>query len=281
LTTYKEISDDYEDLRAQLDQGGLQELVSINNVIEKMMVGLIPLKCRIVDYVVTETAFGMRVMHRRALDALDPENRPSTRSLYLVGDTEQSLYWKDIRRVLFTGSRFRMLCRLNRDGVVTNWSPLKLANTLKKIDPYLGDKLASFGTWAVAAMAGSSAMPTGLTQQRIQSMLSYAQMLAVSAGHDFSVGELKEISSLAQSKVGAFTSALALREAFEPICELVERYTSTSFDREIAARIRQSACEDNNLNLDGSPLTSEQAVFTDTPSTPLDMIDVEVVAIYW
>jgi len=282
LATFKELSDEHEDLRAQIGQAGIAELVSINKVIEKMMVGLIPLKCCVVDYLVAETQHGKKLIHQSAYDMLDADNKPPVKPLYLVGDTEQSLFWKDIRRVLFSGSRFRMLCRLNRDGLNASWNPLKLADTLKRVDPDLGSRLATFGELSVAAMSDSATGVTRIEELRATALQTYGHLLANHAGYVLSPGELSTVTLLAQSQQPKFTSALQAREAFEPVRELVEGLASTSFDRELAARLREEACETSGLLPDGEFLQPEQVTLAAASTgSSNNLLDVEVIAIYW
>ena len=53
----------------------------------------------------------------------------------LVGVTELSAYWKDIRRVLFSNQEFRVLCRISRPGLVQDWNPIKLLDLFGNVIP--------------------------------------------------------------------------------------------------------------------------------------------------
>ena len=75
------------------------------------------------------------LVHRRVLNQLSEDDTLQRRPVYIVGVAEQSLFWKDIRRVLFSGSRFRVLCRVAQDGIQESWTPVKLAHVLDAVLP--------------------------------------------------------------------------------------------------------------------------------------------------
>ena len=154
LGTFKELADEHEGLREQLDPAAMGELTTISNVVEKLLVGLIPLRCRVVNYELVDNTGGKALMARTAQTSPALGTQPA-KPLYIVGDTEQALFWKDIRRVLFSESRFRMFCRVSSDGIRTTWSPVKLAEVLRRLDPQLGAKISLLGTTAIDAMAQS------------------------------------------------------------------------------------------------------------------------------
>lgn len=102
FTTFKELADESGDLLGQTDRLSFEKAIELNRVLEKLMGGLVPLRCRVVDYEVVDTGSQTFLIHRRALEQLPVAERPAASPLYLVGVTEQSLFWKDIRRVLFS-----------------------------------------------------------------------------------------------------------------------------------------------------------------------------------
>lgn len=126
------------------DDDGLVEVRGISDLVERLLVGLIPLRCRALDYSVVvfdPPDDGTLIVHKRLLENLEDHNGFTTCPLFVVGVTEQALFWKDIRRVLFAGQRFRVLCRVARDGVGTSWIPLKLQEIVSSVFPGLGEEI--------------------------------------------------------------------------------------------------------------------------------------------
>lgn len=282
LSTFKEIADEYEDIRSQMGSEVLDKFTSISKVIEKMMVGLIPLKCRVVDYVVVETATATKIVHRSVLDELPDLDESSTQPLYLVGDAEQNLFWKDIRRVLFTNSRFRALCRLNNDGIINKWNPLKLSDTLIHVDPNLGIKLAEFGTFSVATLSGSARMVVQTDARKEGALHEYGSLLAQSLGFTLSDEDHAELDRLGRQQQSDFASAATVRSAFKPVQDFIEQRAEKSVNPETAAQLRATACSTNGLHVDGSPATTATTVSPVLASgEPENLLDVQVIAIYW
>ena len=152
FTTFKELADESADLLSQTDRLDFEKVIELNRVLEKLMGDLVPLRCRVVDYEVIGTGNQVFLIHRRALENLSETERPATRPLYLVGVTEQSLFWKDIRRILFSKARFRILCRLNYEGLRTTWTAVKMVDLLEEVAPALKREMDIFGSGALKVM---------------------------------------------------------------------------------------------------------------------------------
>ena len=130
-----------------LRQEEITEISNISDIIEELLVGLIPLRGRAVDYSVVvfdRPEDGKLIVHNRLLGALEDKGGFMTRPLFVVGVAEELLFWKDIRRVLFAGQRFRVLCRVARDGIGTSWVPLKLQQVVSSLSPDLGEAIKKF-----------------------------------------------------------------------------------------------------------------------------------------
>lgn len=87
------------------------------------------------------------IVHVDAVKELDVETRP----LDVVGVTENSLYWKDIRRVLFSEAAFTVLARVGRDGTHNNWNPVKLSQIFKEVVPNIVDDISNVSLSALRA----------------------------------------------------------------------------------------------------------------------------------
>jgi hypothetical protein len=70
----------------------------------------------------------------------------------VVALAEAPLFWKDIRRVLFSGSRYSLLCRIGRDGLHDDWTPVKLVDVVRGFAPEVADQMATARQELVAAM---------------------------------------------------------------------------------------------------------------------------------
>ena len=104
----------------QLLQGSeysYQQLAAGNRVLAKLLVGLIPIRCLAVDYHVVLFNGRMVLVHKRLVSQLPTDSHWEPKPLWVVGVTEEQFFWKDVRQILFSGSRFRMLCRIHHGGL--------------------------------------------------------------------------------------------------------------------------------------------------------------------
>jgi hypothetical protein len=283
LATVKELVTENDELRAAFGSAELlDDLISMNSLIEKMMVNLIPLKSRIVDYVAVDTEHGDVIVHQSLYNDLEASTGYTARPLYLVGDTQRDLYWKDIRRVLFTQSRFRVLCRLNGRGVGTSWNPLKLGDSLARVDPTLSKKLAEFGSVAVSTFSGTASAVAQVNDRRIAALTSYGELVADELQHPLLPEDSIALSVLAQEKHHAFKSAGTASSAFSPIREFIERLADQSLTSDTHARLRETACHRQGIWIDGTPLSPTTFALPQLQDKPEELlIDAEIIAIYW
>ena len=92
-----EIFDENSELFSTNSYDTFIQAKSIEPILAKLLVGLIPIRGRALDYEVIALGGKEWIIHRRLLEKLLPTEAASTRLLYLVGVAERSLFWKDIR----------------------------------------------------------------------------------------------------------------------------------------------------------------------------------------
>ena len=109
------------------------------------------------------------IVHCGILNQLATTGSLTIYPLYVVGVAEHSLFWKDIRRVLFSDARFRVLCRVAQGGLQNSWSPVKLAHVLRSVAPDLADRIDALGSGALAALVETS-KPDRSTERKQQVM---------------------------------------------------------------------------------------------------------------
>lgn len=282
VTTFKEITDESAELIAQADRPGFEKAIELNRVLEKLMAGLIPLKCRVVDYDIVTIGQEEYLIHRRALKQLPETQRPPTRPLYLVGVTEQSLFWKDIRRVLFSKARFRVLCRLNYDGLRTSWTPVKMVDVVGEITPDLEREMDMFGPGALKTMMESSAMHGKFVEPRMRALTTYSELLAQHLGLQLEEQDRRQIETLAGETADFLISVPEGRKAFTQIADFLVHRFSCDIDPTVSAQLRVKACHQNGLLPGGSAVRTETISVSGTTDRDEErFIDGEIIAIYW
>ncbi len=261
------------------------QVSAVNRILEKLLVNLVPVRGYAEDYEVVKLRGREWIVHRRLLHQLTGTDSLTTHPLYVVGVAEQSLFWKDIRRVLFSDARFRVLCRMGHDGLQKGWTSVKLVPVLRSVAPDLADKIDAFGSGALAAMAETKE-PNESTEREQQLMrdalVTYAKELAAHYGHSITTQELAKVGLPSEQHCISFGSLEEKRKAFDSVTEhLVDRFELPQ-ERNIAAQYRSTALMDAGLLL---PERVMPPVASDGVPSPISsqghFLDSEFVAIYW
>jgi hypothetical protein len=276
------------------DEEEIAEVSSISSIIEELLVGLIPLRGRAIDYSVVvfdPPDDGTLIVHNRLLENLEDDSGFTMRPLFVVGVTEQALFWKDIRRVLFAGQRFRVLCRVARDGIGGSWVPLKLQEVVSSVFPELGEEIEKVnrGDLFKAELDGAGGVDVDRESVVRSALQLHASRLAELNDISLSDDDMDGIDAIASERLSVFETMQEKREAFKVIeNHMVARYgisMDTEADREAAKDSRRRADKEANAFRSTEPGAGPRS---DTrPSgdhkNPDDeyFLDSEFVAIYW
>lgn len=102
-------------------------------LLQQLLAGLVPIKAEILDYRALKAGDDTYLVHEDKAELVEESTQKI--KVNLVGVTELSAYWKDIRRVLFFNQEFRILCRISRPGLVQDWNPIKLLDLFGNVFP--------------------------------------------------------------------------------------------------------------------------------------------------
>lgn len=261
----------------------LYQAKNANKIISKLLAGLIPVDGVVSDYVVVCDGTDKLIAHRDAVSRLDTDHRP----LRIVGVTDHLAYWKDIRRVLFADNEFTMLCRLSKSGIQNDWNPIKVADIFREFAPDLSQQIE---TASKAAMVQSAA---GQRDERVEpvpsqlalALVRYKDLLLSEMEHNVADDELSELDRLISSLPLENTSAEGQRAAFARVKGLIEVSTQRQIDSSVDFAARETVRK--NLDLPLFPRTKTQEdqppmiESTMVQERESNLLDVEVVAIYW
>jgi hypothetical protein len=284
VTAVLEIMQDIESLGTE-GYGQLTEVHFVNRILEKLLAGLVPVRGRAVDYGVVVLEDTEWLVHRRLLSRLRNDNSLRAYPLYLVGVAEQALFWKDIRRILFSGSRFRVLSRLAQDGLRKSWTPVKLVDVLRSAVPDLALQVDIASRTALAALGEAAASEQSAERKRQymrEALIEYARLLANHYGRDIAKGELIDSGLPSADHCNSYGSLKGRRDAFKAITRHLEQSLEIESDPLVAAQYRAAALVDAGLSLDGEvlPLAAPEGSLTPGFSDER-FLDTEIVAIYW
>lgn len=282
VSTVMDLMQESPELQAFLSLGQRRQWESTVRILERLLAGLVPVRARAVDYRVVQAEEGAFLVHRAVVDQLTEHADFESAPLTIVGVAEETLFWKDIRRVLFSNARYRILSRIARSGIQESWTPVKLAHVLADVSPELGDCLEmlnrSFNELSAQDDSEGAADSTGMTAALQSYATEVAKELGVQLPADFAVESLYA-SGLPQLS----ESVSELREAFAPVTRYFESKAGEKIDPNVRAQLRKSALSKAGLNYDDTALTNptpQVLEFAGTPSAHR-YLDVEFIAIYW
>lgn len=268
------------------DFSDIEQLESVNRILEKLFVGLVPIRGHLIDYKVISLRGKDWLVHRKLLNSMSDDTN-SVQEPYVVCVAEQALFWKDLRRVLFSGSRFRVLCRIAQDGLHDSWTPIKLVHVLNDVNPTLGRTLESAGRIALKAMGSADqadlADDTRMAYMK-EALIRYAKMLASHYGYTIDDECMADLQLQTAKQCINTNDIYARRRAFRLISETLEQRFQIERAPMVEAQYRQTALLEMGLSLNGQLSPAMISNVHDTNSIESSnerFLDSELVAIYW
>lgn len=258
----------------------LAQIRLASRMLDKVLAGLVPLRGRAVNYGAVEIGDEEWLVHTDLIAQLTAP--PATVPVLVVGVAQQGLFWKDVRRVLFSRSDYRVLARLNRTGVQHSWTPIKLVDVLSNVVPDFANVMDAFNEGVLPAMSAAVAaqQDTSSNDRMRAGMLAYTAMLAERAGIDITEAELEAAGLLDSSRLDGSVSVRLWRKVLAPITSLVEERTGETLPREVTSDFRAAALMHAGL-LDPGAAVPDVDLTPPQDKSPECFLDSEIVALYW
>lgn len=259
----------------------LGDLRLASRLLDRMLADLVPMRGRALDYRALQLGNDDWLVHDAVAQGL-ADDVGHTRTVNLVGVAEQGRFWQDVRRVLFSGSTFRVMARITQDGLQSSWTPVKLADVVRNVHPGLADIIDDLNRQLIPAMSAAAASADADTAERQvrEAILTYATMLAGRADVDVTEDEMEKNGLFDVDPPSDKFAVAGWRAIFAPVAQYVEAKSDRELKREVAADYRVAALT--------RTLWREMAGSTGTPfpaaTPPADderFLDSEVVAVYW
>lgn len=285
VSTLLQILEENRELFGNVDHEGMLNMRAIARVLETLLAGLVPIRCHLVDYVAVTADDADLLVHRTLAEAARLAGH-EVRPVFITGVTEQRLYWKDIRRVLFAGSRFRIFCRLAGGGLKPEWKPVKLADALREVHPVLGAQLDSIGPLMLSAMGDAITLGESSRADQTGSGMRVARayVAQLCAHHGRGADAEAVISALDMGLADDpawLESVDSWRPVFSALTERVDAALGVHTEVGDAARLRISAQLDGGIALPGLGGRDAPVPVTGGARPDERYLDTEVIAIYW
>jgi len=282
VTLFSEMMAMVEDFPQMMDDHGganqLREFSGLSRVLNRLLVGLIPIRAKVINYGVIAHEGKKYVVHMDAIANLDIEYEP----LEIVCVTELDAYWKDIRRVLFSDGEFTMMARLSKTGIQNDWTPIKLTDLLAGLVPDLTEHLNNATSIAFNQQPSPSAVLDNAAKLR-STLVEYSQKLLNKANTTVT-DDIKHLvcAQIVDLEISEQT-ATSQKDAFVLVRKIVEDYVKIEITPEEDLNFREEVRKISGLNFFGNSKTAEQPALVpkSVNTVPANLLDVEVIAMYW
>jgi hypothetical protein len=266
-------------------RGGMTQGLAISRVLDSLLGGLVPVRGRAIEFRHVTAGGRSWVVHEGLLADLTASGGVTVLPLYVVGVAESRLFWKDIRRLLFSHASYTVMCRLGRDGASDSWTAVKLVDVVREFLPDIADGIGEMedGLLSMMGTAQPSAAENIKDEAMATALVRYATRLAEHYGLSIDPADFE---LLAEGIVAAKDShALPIdstRAAFTAMTRGLREREDFPEDSLRAADLRAEALTASGLELDGTPMPSSGIATTPLPAKPVERyLDCEFVAIYW
>ena len=265
-----------------IEGGVLQQLTAfqpVNKVLQRMLAGLVPIRCEALDFVVIEIDESEYLVRRDCIEGLSLHQRP----LQIVGVTEHLAYWKDLRRVLFSEAEFTILGRVARSGLQSSWTAIKLGDLFRVVAPDWDAHInaASHNPFA----QNTDGISVNVNELLLsEALLHYKEAFLTASGKRLSNEQDVALAEDIQRLLPRAGTATGQRSAFQVVHDELASYLGTEMDSGQDSIMRNRARERTGLPLFPA-MSNTTTTVGGKPRVEVGpeprLLDVEVVAIYW
>ena len=287
ITTLRDLMEDNEQLFGNELPAKLPEMRSLARVLDGLLVGLVPIRGRLVDYSWANIAGRDVLVHRLLLDQLSPDTPLTVYPVFVVGVAQRDLFWKDIRRVLFSQAQYTVFCRIGVSGLANKWHPVKIAGVLAGIVPRFDEMIRNFSDQAIEAMHGAGDNKETSIDNDEQSwkgiMMEYAQQILTHHGRSLDSGVIDGMIDTISPEPDWLDSVDGRRSVFAKMTECLDNELEIQICGELAYRTRNAVIQ----NAGASNRPAHQTPHGDgylsasIPGNHERFLDAEIIAIYW
>lgn len=284
VTTIREIMQENAELFGPENLVHLADLRTAGRMFESLLAGLIPVRGRLVDYKTVRVGDREVLVHDKVLAGSPALAELKQWPTFVVGVTERDQYWKDIRRVLFSSSRYTVFARLGSDGVADTWRPIKLADLLADVHPMFAQLIGDLGQGVLVAMETAATTSQAVPVQQLQGQLIARRYIQLLQEHHGIVLE-PEPQALLVERFGTdelLSSVDSRRPVLKELTDVFDNATNveTSGDAEVALRTQSVA--EASLGYGGTLVPASMSAEPSATQGHVErFIDAEIVAIYW
>lgn len=249
------------------------QMKSFGKLLDHFMAGLVPVRCTVTNLGRATYQGDSYIVDLEAAAAygLDVER------IELVAVLEKDRFWKDMRRVLFSEAPVTVMGRISVSGLQREWAPVKLLDLFKRTVPNSHD--------LVAALESLNFDET--VQADDQKVIAFRQALTVYAEKYSAEAQLvltndqsTELNQILAAESLNVETAESRRNAFRNVGRFLGGLGS-EVDADRDAELRLDAMRASGIDAFGNVSTSTNGSTPPTNQGAQELLEVEVVAMYW
>jgi hypothetical protein len=264
---------------ATIDREGIADAISGMRLLDGLLAGLVPVRGRSLDYAHVTVGERELLVHQRLVSQLEDSEALVIRPLYIVGVAEAELFWRDVRRILFSESHYRVLCRLGRGGTHSTWTPVKLTDVLEGVVPTLRGLVDQIP--AMLAQASEDDPDQGPVEAMRRALTSYAISVCAHYGQTVTVEDLSDRGLPTAEQLERHRNFDERRDAFRSLTDdLVSAY-GIEKDPVPLTHFRTEATISAGLGAGGANVESRRDPTPPAPGRQPRYLDCELIAVYW
>ena len=287
ITTLRELMEDNEHLFGNELPAKLPEMRSLARVLDGLLVGLVPIRGRLIDYSWVSIASREVLAHRLLLDQLPSDISLTANPAFVVGVSQHDLFWKDIRRVLFSQAQYTVFCRIAVSGLANRWHPVKIAGVLAGIIPQFDEVIKDFSDQAIEAMQGtgdSNDTPIDNDEQSWRGIMKeYAQQILTHLDRSLDSAAIDSMIDTISPRPDWLDSVDGRRPVFAKMTQCLDDALDTKICGELAYRVRNDVIQNASASNTKIHQDSHRGGYhnVSTPDNQERFLDAEIIAIYW
>ena len=286
ISTICELIDSNGQLFGHMDASELSQILSIAQVLESLLAGLVPIRGHLAHYEVACVNDKEVLIHHALLQQLPKGLGINTFPVTLVGVAERDLFWKDIRRILFSKAPYTVFCRLGVSGLTDHWQPIKTTNVLTGIVPDFDKALGDFGKTVTEGFPRDSfaTQQSNSIEQESSELEMLANFVSLLAQHHEKPIESNDVDSLIASvsrELNWMETVTSARPVLEKLREKVDLFLEVSTCRQTASDLRLIALRKGSHDVEVGSTVVDGNNRSVLDRETEKYLDTEIVAIYW
>ncbi len=293
IKTVSELMEENRELFEDDAPAQIRDIQSIVRLIESLLADLVPIRGRLVDYGWIEICSRDVLVHQSILCRIPKEERPKVHPAILVGVAQRDLFWKDIRRVLFSQAKYTIFCRIATSGLKDRWNPIKMAEIFSGIASDFDEILQNLGGELKSALdrrvrsatvGTATASPAPMLNQDAQRQLAllrkYMESLAAYHNRVIEPADLEALTRGSERPRNWLDSVDDYRPVFANVTKRMDDSLGVKTPPKVAHKLR--------IETLGRPFQEKtlQPVSLAASANPTEFqyekfLDTEIIAIYW